>query len=634
MKFRGIILSAGLGVRMKPFTDFIPKPLAPICGKTLLSGIIEKMLMSGTESIAINLHYKSDKIVKTIRKEIKDKIYFSFEKKILGTGGAILKCKDFLTKRDFFILHNGDIISSVKLTELIDFHLKSKLCGSLLLVNGDDNKISVSDCRVTGIKGYCGNTNNKLFTYSGIAIFNKSVFDFFPEEKIVFPLVEVFKRLIDAKQLGALYKDNIYWRDIGSIEKYFAIHEDILLRKIYTPPWLSKIKTDIPHEGFLSLPENGICEIRKGAILKNCILLPGTRIKEGELRQNEIIGKNFSVHRDSNKILSLPFFKRQNLHNLHISNLQEQGSNRLFYRIRRSGEKTKILMISNSEDKDFMRFLKIARYFQRLNINAPEIYMTSPVNYAVLLEDLGKITLNMAVKNSSNKIYIYKKVLNFLVDFQNKTYKTAKKVIKRDFDFDGLRWESNYFYENFIKKFVKIDLLKFKNLDNELDTIAQNALRIPQLLCHRDFQSQNIMLKGGKVFVVDFQGARLGPLTYDLMSLLRDAYVSLNEDEIIELEDYYFGIFSKSFVGVKLGITREDFAKFATISGLQRAMQVLGAFAFLGLEKKKKFYISFIPRAFYNLTRLLERYSSLHLDSPKDFTELIRKIQKKFEFYK
>ena len=56
------------------------------------------------------------------------------------------------------------------------------------------------------------------------------------------------------------------------------------------------------------------------------------------------------------------------------------------------------------------------------------------------------------------------------------------------------------------------------------------------------------MLKGGKVFVVDFQGARLGPLTYDLMSLLRDAYVSLNEDEIIELEDYYFGIFSKSFV--------------------------------------------------------------------------------------
>ncbi|HRR06605.1 MAG TPA: hypothetical protein P5105_04920, partial [Victivallales bacterium] len=96
----------------------------------------------------------------------------------------------------------------------------------------------------------------------------------------------------------------------------------------------------------------------------------------------------------------------------------------------------------------------------------------------------------------------------------------------------------------------------------------------------------------------------------------------------------YFGIFSKSFVGVKLGITREDFAKFATISGLQRAMQVLGAFAFLGLEKKKKFYISFIPRAFYNLTRLLERYSSLHLDSPKDFTELIRKIQKKFEFYK
>jgi len=626
-EFRGFVLSAGLGKRMRPFTDFLPKPLAPICGRALLSGIVEKILTSGAENIAINLHYKSDKIVKTIRKEFKDKVLFSFEKKILGTGGALLKCKDFLMEKEFFILHNGDIVSSLNLAELIDYHLKSALCGTLLLVNGNDNKISFSASKITGIKGYCGNIDNRLFTYSGIAVFNKSVFNFFPEKKIVFPLIEVFKRLIDANQLGAFYKDDIYWRDIGSIDKYFAVHEDILLKKLYTPPWLSELNTDILYDGFLSLPKNGNCEIRKGAFLKNCIILPGARIKRGELRQNEIIGKNFSVHRHSNLILNLPFFKKQKFCNIHISNLQEQGSNRLFYRIKKTGEYSKILMISSIEDSDFRRFLKIARYFQRLNINAPRIYKSSPANYAVLLEDLGDITLNIAVKNSSNKIHLYKKIIDFLVNFQNKTYKTAKKVVRREFDIDGFKWESNYFCENFVEKFARIHLLEFRTLHNELDSIAQKAMSIPQVLCHRDFQSQNIMLKKGKVYIVDFQGARLGPFTYDLMSLLRDAYVTLNEDEIIELENYYFQTFSKSLIGKKLGINRENFAKFATISGLQRTMQVLGAFAFLGLERKKKFYISFIPRAFFNLTRLLERYESL-FGQLKDFSILISKIQK------
>jgi aminoglycoside/choline kinase family phosphotransferase len=97
------------------------------------------------------------------------------------------------------------------------------------------------------------------------------------------------------------------------------------------------------------------------------------------------------------------------------------------------------------------------------------------------------------------------------------------------FDYNYLRWETQYFKDNFLKKYCEMDDSCLCGLDDEFHALAEDVLTSPQVMIHRDFQSQNIMIKHSEVYVVDFQGARLGPPTYDLASIIIDPYVSMPE---------------------------------------------------------------------------------------------------------
>jgi NDP-sugar pyrophosphorylase family protein len=620
-KFNAMILSAGFGERLRPLTEHIPKPLIPLCGKPLIISIAAKIIKAGAGRIAVNIHHKPEEIKSALKSGLPRKIVFFREREILGTGGGILNCKDFLSKTNFFLIHNGDILSDAKLPELIEAHLRGGAVGTLLLANACENKILMDTRkRIRGIKNFCGESprpGGKLLTYTGIAVFNRSVFDCFPAEVHKFPLINVFKKIIECG--NSFLQGHVlesYWRDIGTLEKYFQTHEDIFLRHSFTPDWAKikgsrfsasklKISADAKIVGFLDAGKN--CEIRKRAILENCILLDGARIAEDSFRKDEIIAPNFSVHRDIPALMRLAIMKDCDFRRISVSSLAEQGSSRKFYRIT-GKRKTKVLMLSSSDDPDFERFIKIGGYLASLGLGVPKIYGFNASEYSVLMEDLGSLTLNKALPQGNKKLSLYKKTIQWLVSFQNKTQGSAKKKVNREFDFGGLRWESNYFKENFLAKFAKIDLNRFPELDGEFDLIARDALSQARVLCHRDFQSQNIMIKNGEVRIVDFQGARLGPLAYDLMSLLRDAYAHLEEPEIEELMNYYFEVFSESALGKKLKISSADFAKFASSAWLQRNMQALGAFSFLSLVKGKNFYLKHIPGALRNLRRGIDFY--------------------------
>ncbi len=625
--FSAIILSAGYGLRFRPFTDFLPKPLAPICGRPLLMAIADKIFSAGCSEVIVNLHHKAGKIVEAFAGTDHPSLSFSMERRILGTGGAILNCRQFLEKEDFFLLHNGDVISDADLGLLLSHHRRSGLAGTLLLVDGGDNKISAERGVISGIKGHCGSIGKSgLMTYSGIAAFSRRVFDFFPSELHQFPLIEVFSRMIENGELGAFVPDRIYWRDIGSLSKYFSVHEEILLRKLFMPAWLKP--SDRPFSGglgriggvslrgFVSAPPGGRCEIRKGAKLENCILLDGATLRSGEFRRDEIIGKGFSVHRDSNEIMNLGILKESDFRRIRISSLQEQGSNRRFYRLD-SGGRREVLMVSGPDDQDFARFMKIGRYLDRLALGVPRIRRANLSSHSVLMEDLGDATLNRALRSSGAMAgRLLEKAIRFLVEFQNRTMASAERNVKREFGFDGLRWESQYFMDNFLAKFAGVEIPDFPGIDEEFDAVAREALSSPRVLCHRDFQSQNIMIFRNRIRIVDFQGARMGPLAYDLMSLLRDAYIEISEDEIARLTAYYHRILCRSGLGRRLDIPLRDFAKFASSAALQRNMQALGAFAFLGLVKGKKSYLGHIPRGLLNLRGSIRKYQEHHHPIP------------------
>ncbi|HPN84218.1 MAG TPA: sugar phosphate nucleotidyltransferase [Victivallales bacterium] len=620
-RFSAMILSAGFGTRLRPLTNHIPKPLAPLCGRPLLSTIIEKISSAGADEIVINLHHKAEGIISKISKPYGKKLRFVKEKDILGTGGGILNCRKFLSRHEFFVLHNGDIISDVDINQLISHHQRSGMTATLFLIDGTENKISASSGRITGIEGICGTCENrKLLTYSGISVFNRSSFDFFPEKVQAFSLIDVLKKMIEAGKLGALSYEKSYWNDIGSLEKYFSVHEDILLKKLFSPDWLDKRDIPIPSALKKAFPKNqikgfisssGKCEIRKGARLANCILLDGAIIAKNSFHKNEIIGRNFSIHRDSTRIMSIDIMKGYDFLKTQVSSLPEQGSSRCFYRINESGAR-RILMLSSQDDSDFSRFIKIGEYLRSLSIGVPQIFSHSIKSHSVIMEDLGNITLNGAMADKDKSLKLLKRTILFLVEFQDRTLKTAPKIVQREFAFEGLRWESEYFRDNFLAKFAGLKISKFPGIEKEFDDIAISALSSPQVLCHRDFQSQNIMLKDGRIRIVDFQGARMGPLGYDLMSLLRDAYIQISEGEIEYLMRYYHRMMSRATFGKKLKLPYCDFANFASSAALQRNMQALGAFSFLSLVKGKKFYLNHIPRGIANLRNSLKAYKNAY----------------------
>jgi aminoglycoside/choline kinase family phosphotransferase len=127
-------------------------------------------------------------------------------------------------------------------------------------------------------------------------------------------------------------------------------------------------------------------------------------------------------------------------------------------------------------------------------------------------------------------------------------------------------------------------------------------------MIHRDFQSQNILIHNCEVRIVDFQGARIGHIAYDLMSLLNDPYIALDKDLRLSLSEYFFNSIAETPLLEKL-LEKKALRSITSIvqsAALQRGMQALGAYAFLSIEKGKTSYRKFIPPALKILNETLE----------------------------
>jgi aminoglycoside/choline kinase family phosphotransferase len=142
-------------------------------------------------------------------------------------------------------------------------------------------------------------------------------------------------------------------------------------------------------------------------------------------------------------------------------------------------------------------------------------------------------------------------------------------------------------------------------LAGEFAALARAVAAQPLVLVHRDFQSQNIMLDRDRIGLVDVQGMRLGPVGYDVMSLLHDPYVDLAPDVRRALLDHWLD--AVRALPVLAGHTREEVEAMALAAGLQRLMQALGAFGFLGRVKGKRSFLDHVPRGLAQLGDILAR---------------------------
>ena len=144
-------------------------------------------------------------------------------------------------------------------------------------------------------------------------------------------------------------------------------------------------------------------------------------------------------------------------------------------------------------------------------------------------------------------------------------------------------------------------------LRSELGDLVRTLADEPRVLCHRDYHSRNLMLAEGRLWIIDFQDARMGPDTYDLASLLRDSYVDISERDVDEMLAYFLALAGRSGEAVEF---RRRFDEMA----LQRNLKALGTFGYQTTARANPVYIQHIPRTL--------RYARLQLHKHSRFSAL------------
>ena len=201
----------------------------------------------------------------------------------------------------------------------------------------------------------------------------------------------------------------------------------------------------------------------------------------------------------------------------------------------------------------------------------------------------------MHAKDRQAVLELYKRALVFLAEMQVRAtpaMQSCSCLRNRRFDYAAFRAETDYFIRSFLQEYCRMEAPA--GLDEEFHRLALTLSAEPLMFMHRDFQSQNMHLTGDQIKVIDFQTATAGPPQYDLVSFLKDAYFVLNDTERSLLLQHYFD------ARAGLGSPVEDPAAFTHtfhLCGLQRNMQALAAFSFLGTHKKKTHFYAHIPAA-------------------------------------
>ncbi|MBW2079121.1 MAG: phosphotransferase [Deltaproteobacteria bacterium] len=305
--------------------------------------------------------------------------------------------------------------------------------------------------------------------------------------------------------------------------------------------------------------------------------------------------------------------------------LPSDGSKRAFYRL--SDEQGSFIVmeyppLERTAEKENLSYLKIGEHLLSKGIPVARIFRYNLEHGWFIMEDLGKVNLQEMALNSGNRMDIYKRVLELLVKLQiegREDFNPEWCFHTRCYDrFLMEKHESEYFLTYFLKGLLgmEVDLAALKSTFTHLSQKA--SLADNDFFLHRDFQSRNLIIRGDKIGIVDWQGGRLGPLQYDLASLLIDPYVGLTTEEKILLYERYITLIEKRLSGIS-----GSFIRYYPYLAIQRNLQILGAFSYLGNVQGKKWFLGYIPPALESLEGLLEERDDPELHQLKT---LIKKI--------
>lgn len=539
--FNALVLAAGLGTRLRPHSRNVPKPLFSVAGRPVIDIIISRLIDAGVNTIAINVFHLPDQIIGFIAsRNYPVPVVCRQEPHLLGTGGAIGHFSDVLGNRPFVMI-NSDILTDIAIADVVRQHHARGPAATLVMHDHPDfNKVAVDlQGRIAAFTPPAGR-NQSLMAFTGLQVIDPVIYEYIAPKQAV-SSIDLFSAMIaDGRRIEAYPVSGHYWMDLGTPGSFRQAVIDTMAPEIFEQRTGQKPRADDLW----------------------CRALAG----DGSDRKWLRIG-----------------FNNQSLI------VADHGIN------------------TGTAVTEFDAFVAIGRHLFDKGVCVPEIHAHDRFSGLVFVADLGDTLLQQAVENAPGPDIVekyYKSVIDRLMDMHSR----GSEGFDPAWAYQGavydrqmiLEKEGRYFVGAFLQNCLEMAGIETKALESEFCAMADV---ISETCCygfmHRDFQSRNIMVTQKGFFFIDFQAGRMGPLEYDLASLLTDPYVALSPELQVRLVDY-----AMHRLGIRAGKAEKIFQKGYRCCAISRNLQALGAYGRLVREKGKTGFARYMPAALANLERL------------------------------
>jgi aminoglycoside/choline kinase family phosphotransferase/choline kinase len=533
---KALILAAGFGTRLAPHTQRVPKALFEVAGTPLLGRMLANLKRAGCSSVAVNTHHLADQIRAYLSAhDVGLPVTLSHEPKILGTGGAVRQLADFWDAAPFIVV-NADILTDIDLAAVYACHLEQKSRATLVMHDRPPfNQVWVDgDNRITGFARFSdspkGGRDRKM-AFTGIQVLDADILRYIPDDGFC-DIISVYRQMIDeGLRIRAHVVHGHYWQDVGTPERYRDAVVDTMAPEAFRSAF------------------------------------PGRQADTIDTRQ-----------------------------------LTGDGSDRKWYRLT-AGEDRLVLVdhgiTTHLPGSEVNAFVSIGTHLYARGLPVPQIIAHDGFSGLVFMQDLGDRHLQQVVREAGpgDRVEsIYRGIIDTLIDLTARAargFDPSWTCQTSAYDVDlVLDKECRYFVDAFLKTYLNMSVA-YSGLEAEFMHLARGAVdNGVNGLIHRDFQSRNIMIKDGRHYLIDFQGARFGPVQYDLAALLIDPYVDLESDLRQRLLDY-----AVDQAVDRLGCSSDRFVEGYRYCAVTRNLQMLGAFGFLSRIKHKPDFERWIPIA-------------------------------------
>jgi NDP-sugar pyrophosphorylase family protein/aminoglycoside/choline kinase family phosphotransferase len=579
---KAVVLAAGFGERLRPLTERMPKPLLPVWGVPLIERTLRALEAAGVREVAVNLHWMAGPLQTFLSgRRGPATVRFSPEPEILGTGGALRPLRDWLGDAPFWLV-NGDIVWHADLAPLVAaFYRRGRIAAAWLDPRRGPRTVACGPRGDIETFRSPAPRSRGTATFCGVQLVSPALFDFFPGET-AFSIVDAYERAQAAQRpVAGVRLANSYWCDAGTVERYLRTHADLKRLAARGQPAGAAYAPDL--DTYPSTARAFCCDLTgRGVRAPGSVLLPGAAIGPGG-RMRRSVAKQATVTRPVADAVVVPatacgeavmprVIEALGWPDAAAVFLGRRGSARRFWRLMPAdGGPGGIVVIYSRERPENARYAGHAALLTEAGVPVPRVLADLPDADTVVLEDWGDRSLLCRMQRAgADPAALYEPVLQAAVALHTRATALARlrgAALEPAFDAAVYGWEHDLFEHHLLRGRYGLAGIG-EAVREDLETVSRRLAGAPHVVVHRDFQSSNILFRGRRIALIDFQGMRFGPAAYDLASLLCDPYVALDDSARSLLLRRY-----ATLCGDTGGLEIFSWA------AVQRLLQALGAYA-------------------------------------------------------